>query len=131
MNAVAPWTKRRVIFKPVFKLQTLSNLKCQIPLLTLSNLVYRINCRECAEFYIGKTNRRLSQCIKEHSTSDNSALTRHAIVTNHTIDFNNPQVLCKDSGHYTLLIKETLKIKEFAAYKSLNGNTGSFDLMLF
>ena len=129
--AVTPWIKLTVIFRPVFKLETLSKLKCQIPVFSLSNVVYRINCQECTEFYIGKTNRRLSQRIKEHSTSENSALTKHAIETNHIIDFSKPQVLCKDSGHNRLLIKETLKIKEFAAYKSLNGNTGSFDLMLF
>ena len=99
--------------------------------MSLSNVVYRINCTECKEFYIGKTYRRLSQRIKEHSTCEYSALTKHAIMSNHIIDFTNPEVLCRESAHTRLLIKETLKIKELQAYKSLNGNSGSFDLALF
>ena len=113
------------------KLSILSKLKCKIPTLALSNVVYKINCKDCTEFYIGKTYRRLSQRIKEHSHSDSSALTKHAISSNHTIDFANPEVLCKDIGHTRLLIKETLKIKELQAYRSLNANSGSFDLVLF
>ena len=131
IKAVAPWIKLTVVFTPVFKLACLSKLKCQIPVLSLSNVVYKINCKDCSEFYIGKTYRRLSQRIKEHSTSDGSALTKHAITTNHTIDFDNPEVLATDLHHTRLLIKETLKIKDYSAYKSLNGNSGSFDLMLF
>ena len=130
-KAVTPWISLTVVFRPVCKLVCLSKLKCQIPVLSLSNLVYKINCKDCNEFYVGKTSRRLSQRIKEHSTYEGSALTRHAVTTNHTIDFDNPEVLSKDLLHTRLLIKETLKIKELYAYKSLNGNTGSFDLMLF
>ena len=93
--------------------------------------MYKINCKDCNEFYIGKTYRRLSQRIKEHSTTEASALTKHALLTNHTIDFDNPEVLAKDLRHTRLLIKETLKIKELGAFKHLNGNSGSFDLILF
>ena len=115
----------------MFKLACLSKLKCQIPIFSQSNIVYKINCKDCQEFYIGKTYRRLSQRIKEHSTSEASALTKHAMLMNHTIDFGNPEILARDQLHTRLLIKETLKIKEQCAYKSLNGNSGSFDLVLF
>ena len=131
VKVIAPWIKLSVVFRPVFKLSVLSKLKCNIPILSSSNVVYRIKCEDCTEFYIGKTYRRLSQRIKEHSHSDTSALTKHAVLTNHTIDFANPEVLCKDLVHTRLLIKETLKIKELQAYKSLNGNSGSYDLVLF
>ena len=96
VKSIAPWIKLSVVFRPVFKLSVLSKLKCVIPILSSSNVVYMIKCKDCAEFYIGKTYRRLSQRIKEHSNSDASALTKHAILMNHTIDFANPQVLCKD-----------------------------------
>ena len=130
-KSITPWIKLSVVLKPVFKLACLSKLKCRVPVLSLSNLVYKINCKDCEEFYIGKTYRRLSQRIKEHSISDASALTKHAVLNNHVIDFSNPEVLDRDLLHTRLLIKETLKIKELCAYKSLNGNTGSFDLVLF
>ena len=130
-KAITPWIKLSVIFRPVFKLACLSKLKSKIPILSQSNIVYKINCKDCSEFYIGKTYRRLSQRIKEHNTSESSALSKHAVLSNHTIDFGNPEILARDQLHTRLLIKETLKIKEKCAYKSLNGNIGSFDLMLF
>ena len=131
VNGVTPWIKLIVVFSPAFKLTSLSRLKCKMPVLSLSNVVYKINCKDCDQFYIGKTYRILSQRIKEHKTSEASALTKHSFLTDHTIDFCNPQVLSTDSVHTRLLIKETFKIKEFSAAKSLNGNTGSFDLVLF
>ena len=131
VSAITPWVHLRVIFTPVLKLTVLTKLKCPVPVLSQSNVVYKIDCKECSNFYIGKTYRRLSQRIKEHNTSENSALTKHSSATGHIIDFENPQVLCKDLLHNRLLIKESLKIKEFSAHKSLNGNMGSFDLILF
>ena len=131
VRAIAPWINLSVISRPMFKLSVLSKLKCSIPALATSNIVYLIRCKDCKEFYIGKTYRRLSQRIKEHSTSEASALTKHAISSNHVIDFQNPEVLCRDLAHTRLLIKETIKIKELEAYKSLNANSGSFDLVLF
>ena len=131
LKTVTPWINLRLVFSPVCKLTTLTKIKCPIPIISQSNVVYRINCKECKNFYIGKTNRRLSQRLKEHASSESSALTKHSIESGHIIDFGSPQVLCKDLVHNRLLIKESLKIKEFSAYKSLNGNMGSFDLMLF
>ena len=131
VKALTPWIKISVVFTPVLKLTCLSKLKSKIPILSVSNVVYKISCLDCNQFYIGKTYRRLSQRIKEHSSSETSALTKHALLCNHTIDFRNPEVLAKDLLHTRLLIKETLKIKEHYAYKYLNGNTGSFDLVLF
>ena len=125
------WVKLSVGFAPVLRLTCLSKLKCPIPVLSLSNVVYKINCKNCNQFYVGKTYRCLSQRIKEHSTLDTSALTKHALLTNHIIDFGNPEVLAGDLHHTRLLIKETLRIKQMCAYKFLNGNTGSFDLHLF
>ena len=131
VNKVTPWINLSVVLTPAFKLTTLSKLKCQVPVLSLSNVVYRINCNVCDQFYIGKTYRRLGQRIKEHKTSEESALTKHSLSTGHNMDYCNPQVLTTESAHTRLLIKETLKIKQYSANKSLNGNTGSFDLVLF
>ena len=114
-----------------FKLGCLSKLKSKYSLLSASNVVYKINCASCSEFYVGLTTRRLEQRLKEHSSCDSSALLRHALATGHTIDFTQPEVLTTDVIKTRLSIKETLKIKEHSAYKSLNGNQGSFELKLW
>ena len=77
------------------------------------------------------TTRRLRQRLHEHADQDTSALFKHASDTGHCIDFDAATVLASDSNKIGLLIKETLKIKELGAYRSLNRNTGSFDLQLW
>ena len=80
VNCIAPWVKLNIVFCPAYKLSSLSKLKCALPLASLSNVVYKISCADCCEFYIGKTQRRLSQRIREHRNDDCSALKRHALV---------------------------------------------------
>ena len=69
--------------------------------------------------------------MDEHATDVNSALYKHSQSTGHNINYQEPNVLCTDSRKYPLLIKETLKIRELSASKSLNGNQGSFELKLW
>ena len=45
--------------------------------------------------------------------------------------YSNPKILATDDNFFRLQFKETLKIKELGANKSLNGNTGSFRLNLW
>ena len=59
IEKIAPWAKLNIIFRPYFRLKILSNLKSPVPLLNKSNVVYKINCIECNEFYIGMTKRRV------------------------------------------------------------------------
>ena len=77
------------------------------------------------------TNRRLKTRINEHKTNENSALFRHSFLTDHVINYSNPKILARDNNSLRLQIKETLKIKEHCAHKSLNGNLGSFKLSLW
>ena len=131
VSAVIPWANLRVIFKPTVKLGCLSKLKDRISKFSMSHLVYKVNCTECNEFYIGMTCRRLEDRLSEHSSSENSALFRHSSDTGHKIDFDSPEILAKDSFKTRLLIIETLKIQEYHAVKSLNRNTGSYELKLW
>ena len=52
LSKIAPWAKLNVIFKPCFRLSTLSNLKSGIPLQHRSNVVYKINCSQCEDFIL-------------------------------------------------------------------------------
>ena len=128
---LAPWTKIHFIFYASNKIGRLSKLKSVLPVIKCSHLVYHISCSECDEFYIGLTNRRLKTRINEHKTNENSALFRHSFLTDHVINYSNPKILARDNNSLRLQIKETLKIKEHCAHKSLNGNLGSFKLSLW
>ena len=88
-----------------------------------------MNCSECDEFYIGKTIRRLNTRLKEHMKDENSSLYRHSFLTDHVIDYCKHEILAKDSNVFRLCVKETLKIQDYYAHKSLNENTGSFKLI--
>ena len=128
---VAPWLDLHIIFKPTVKLGCLSKLKDKLPALCMSHLVYKINCTQCSEFYIGMTCRRLKDRLSEHASSESSAVFKHTCDTGHVMDLDSPEILAKDMFKSRLLIKETLKIHEYHAAKSLNRNTGSYELHLW
>ena len=130
-SSLFPCINLRIIFRPVCKLGCLSKLKASFSLTSLSNVIYKVNCTMCEEFYIGLTTRRLEQRLKEHASCDSSALFRHTMDTGHPIDFANPEVLTSDRIKTRLYIKETMKIQELSAYRSLKGNQGSFELKLW
>ena len=131
VESVAPWIQLKVVFKPVLKLSVLSRLKSPIPLLCNSHVVYKVNCKDCDQFYVGMTCRRLSQRMKEHSETSVSALFRHSVDCSHTIDYENPQIIARDSNKLRLYTKESLLIKDLRAYMTLNRNTGSVELKLW
>ena len=131
LSAVCPWIQLRVVFTPVCKLTTLSKLKSSLHKLMRSNVVYKLNCKDCSEFYIGMTCRRLEQRIGEHSTSVSSAVLQHMTSLGHDVAFNDPQILAHDNNWFRLGIKETLNIHSYKAYKSLNKNTGSYECALW
>ena len=60
---------------------------------------------------------------------ENSSLYRHSFLTDHVIDYCKPELLAKDSNVFRLCVKETLKIQDYYAHKSLNENTGSSKLV--
>ena len=123
--------KLNIIFSASNKLSKLCKLKCKLPIAKQSNVIYKVACGNCTEFYIGKTNRRLQTRLNEHKKDVNSALNEHSILTDHNIDYAGVKILAKDSHNYRLLIKETLKIQEQYAFSSLNRNVGSLKLKLW
>jgi hypothetical protein len=77
------------------------------------------------------TTRRLETRLKEHKRDDNSALKRHSLLMAHEINYKDTKIMASDSNKFRLQIKETLKIIEHSAFKSLNGNIGSLNLKLW
>ena len=86
-----------IIFSASNKLSKLCKLKCKLPIVKHSNVIYKVACGNCTEFYIGKTNRRLQTCLNEHEKDVNSALNEHSILTDHNIDYAGVKILAKDS----------------------------------
>ena len=127
--AVFPWLNLRIVFRPMEKLGKLSKLKSQFDRKDQSNVVYKVNCKDCPAYYIGMATRRLHQRLHEHSTSDCSALYCHSSETGHEIDYSNPSILDMDNIKSRLLIKETLHIQ--SSKSMLNRNVGSFELKLW
>ena len=107
---VAPWLKLNFIFFASNRIKRLSKLKCQLHVAKHSHVIYKVNCSECDEFYIGLTNRRLETGLHENFTNENSALYRHSFLTDHAINYSNPNILATDNYIFRLKIKETLKI---------------------
>ena len=121
----------KLVNKAAKTLSMLSKLKSPLPTLSRSNVIYKVDCTQCEHFYIGKTKRILKQRIHEHKTDEHSALLRHANDTGHCIAYDEPAVIASDSSEMRLYIKESLKIQELSAHKSLNGNVGSMELHLW
>ena len=130
-SCIAPCLDISIIFKPMDKLSRLSKLKSKLDLLSNSGVVYKVNCDNCSEFYIGMTTRRLKERMREHADTESSAIHRHVTSCGHTVNLGNQEILALDLCQSKLYIKEALYIKDYAAYNSLNGNLCSCDLKLW
>ena len=115
------------MFSASYKLARLSNLKYSLSVLKQSKVIYKVNCSESDDFYIGKTVGRLSTRLNEHKKDENSSLYKHFFLTDHIIDCK-PEILARDSNAFRLCVKENLKIQDYCAHKSLNENICSFKL---
>jgi predicted GIY-YIG superfamily endonuclease len=131
IDSIAPWAKMNIVFKPSSRFQSLSKLKSVIPILNKSNVIYKINCKNCKDFYIGLTTRRLHKRLHEHKKRKISAIYRHASETGHSLNFENPEIIASDNIKLRLQIKETLQINQYAAFDSLNVNIESFECKLW
>ena len=63
-----------------------------------SKVVYRANCWDCNDFYIGKTKRRLRDRKTEHfkaltTNCHESAIADHVFLTNHKIKWDHFEIL--------------------------------------
>ena len=79
INKILPISHRlRVVFK-TFKTSDIFPNKDQVPPSLASNVVYKFQCEQCSNCYIGETRRHLSTRIKEHLSGQPipSEITKH------------------------------------------------------
>ena len=80
---------------PVPKFRPRDNDQC--------NVVYKIPCASCPRSYIGETKRSFNTRRKEHirntkQCAKGSNVAKHAWTFNHTIDFNNAEIIDKSNS---------------------------------
>jgi hypothetical protein len=120
----------RVVFRTTFRIGDLFSFKDFIPKRLLSNVVYRVHCTDCTEFYVGKTKRHLGKRFDEHRDRKKpTAVTKHLIECNHNCHFENVEVLSRARCDLELLIKESLTIKQLKP--GLNKDVTSYPLEMF
>ena len=97
--------------------------------------VYRGNCRDCNDFYIGKTKRRLRDRKTKHlkalttTNCHESAFADHVFLTNHKIKWDHFEILATGRSDMHCKIKESLLIRDLKP--ALNENVGSEKLHLY
>ena len=55
----------------------------------IKNVVYKINCKDCAACYIGQTKRHLEKRIKEHRNNIKRHESNYSVISNHRISYNH------------------------------------------
>jgi len=90
-------------------------------------VVYKIDCSECTDSYVGETSRALGTRIKEHTraTAPLTAVGEHSQVQNHNISMDDVKVIGREDHFWNRKIREAIEIR--AHSPTLNKDTG-YDL---
>ena len=107
----------KTIFLPTTKIQqTLRSAKDPLKPLSAPG-IYKVPC-SCGSVYIGMTKRSVKTRLCEHerclrlNQPEKSAVAQHAIENNHTIEFNQTEILAKPKGYFNLARREALEIEQ-------------------
>ena len=110
---------------------TIKNLlvspKDKDPMVNQSSAIYWYQCGDlgCDDEYIGETSRTFGERYKEHLKAP-SAIHHHSIITGHTTNHNNFQIIWWEGHNLARNIKESIYIR--VNNPSLNNNIGKFNL---
>ena len=86
-----------ISYRPRITLSYVYNNKTPTPYLNNSNLIYKINCRDCDRCYVGVACQYLARRISQHKYNvgreeKHIALAAHALDEGHTFDFENTKI---------------------------------------
>ena len=82
-----------------------------------SNIVYKIECKDCNYSYVGQTKRKLKTRLKEHikdlkkPIESLSVISNHRIDKDHRMDWDNTKILDSERSYYKRSISEMIHIK--------------------
>ncbi|CAF3018122.1 unnamed protein product [Rotaria sp. Silwood2] len=77
-------------------------------------VVYKIDCSNCDNFYIGQTGKNVEERIQQHQDNlkkinpPNNKIVEHVITNQHRLKFDNPTILAYDNNKQRREMKETL-----------------------
>lgn len=79
--------------------------------------IYRLNCSDCSDFYIGESGRQLGTRLVEHQKSFKdgnfkSAVSEHAIKHSHRVDFSSASILDREDRLLHRKVKEAIWIRQ-------------------
>ncbi|KAI4455630.1 madf domain transcription factor [Holotrichia oblita] len=95
-----------------------TNLKTPIKHGNQSNVVYKLDCKDCNKCYIGQTKQYLKKRIYNHqyavthNVTAETALSKHSKDRRHNFDFQNTKILKKGNNYKKRLIYEMIYIKK-------------------
>ena len=98
-------------------------------LLTNTDVIYKIGCKNCDASYVGQTKRQLQTRLKEHKSNIKLDKTKHTVVSehsvkfDHTFDWDNARILEIEHNYKKRLTAEMIHIKEQANGINLNKDT--------
>ncbi len=80
-------------------------------------MIYKISYLDCPGQYIGQTKQYLNKRVYSHKYSvqcndESTARSKHSKEFNHHFDFNNVEILNKESNYKKRLMKEMINIKK-------------------
>lgn len=81
-----------------------------------TNIVYRIDCKDCNASYVGESKRTLGTRVKEHianmkKENKKFVINEHTKNCKHKFDFENTRILDRESNWRKRLISEMVNIK--------------------
>ena len=101
---------------------TLRRQVCRTALTTgisdTKNCVYEVPSNGCDQVYIGQTKRKLKVRLAEHRRAvvngeqEKSGISEHCWDHNHSVDWENVKVLCREPNRLKREIKETIEMKK-------------------
>ncbi|XP_071577054.1 uncharacterized protein [Temnothorax nylanderi] len=100
-----------------------------------TDIVYKINCRDCRATYIGQTKRHLCTRLREHQSdirkhaSNLSVVSEHRISYGHDFDWGKPEILHKEGQTRKREIAEMFFIKKFDDTINLQKDTENLNVL--
>ena len=124
----------KIVFQNTRKIKSFFPYKDKLATSFRSKVVYRANCRDCNDFYIGKTKHRLRDRKTEHfkvltAICHESAIADHVFLTNHRIKWDHFEILATGRSDMYCKIKESLFIRDLKP--ALNESVDSEKLYLY
>ncbi|XP_044760198.1 uncharacterized protein LOC123317657 [Coccinella septempunctata] len=104
-------------YNPLTVGRIFSHVKDRIPIMSKSDVVYRISCGNCNSVYIGQTSQCLKKRIAIHKSDaklrpDRCALANHASSLGHKFKFDEAEILCLNSDYNKRTFLEMCFINE-------------------